>query len=86
MTKRQHLRWGLPEAPVPKHPYRDTLLVYGAFAVLLVLLAWVTGQPVGKAIIVMAIVFAAASSWSMVRWRQRLRRPSGEVDAQDVDS
>ena len=25
MTKEKprHLRWGLPEAPVPKHPYRD---------------------------------------------------------------
>ncbi|HZP73290.1 MAG TPA: hypothetical protein VFA97_07940 [Gaiellaceae bacterium] len=83
MTKRRHLRWGMPETPVPKHPYRDTLLVYGTMAVLLVLLSWATGASVEKAVIVMAIVFVAASSWSIVRWRERLRRMSRGSDAQD---
>ena len=32
----RRLQWGLPEAPPPKHPYRDTLIVYGALAILIV--------------------------------------------------
>ena len=70
----RHLRWGLPEPPVPKHPYRDTLLVYGFFAVLVVLLAWLTGGNVGKAIVVAIVVWAAASVWGIARWRQRIQR------------
>jgi len=80
---RRHLRWGMPEAPVPKHPYRDTLLVYGGFAVLLVLLAWATGTSVGKAVVVAAIVFVAASAMSLVRWRERLRRAARELEPPD---
>jgi Flp pilus assembly protein TadB len=80
-AKKRHLRWGLPDSPVPKHPYRDTLLVYGALAVLLVLLAWATGTSVGKAIVVAAIVFVAASLLSIVRWRERLRRDARDERA-----
>ena len=28
----RRLQWGLPETPRPRHPYRDTLIVYGALA------------------------------------------------------
>ena len=35
----RRLQWGLPETPRSKHPYRDTLIVYGALALLIVLLA-----------------------------------------------
>jgi hypothetical protein len=75
----------VPDAPAPKHPYRDTLLVYGAFAVLLVLLAWAAGTSVGKAAIVAAIVFVAASAMSIVRWRERLRHASRALEAEDVE-
>jgi hypothetical protein len=76
MTKEKprHLRWGLPESPVPKHPYRDSMLVYGFFAALVVLLAWITGGPIGKAVVIAAVVWVAATIWSIVRWRQQLRR------------
>jgi hypothetical protein len=87
MTKEKprHLRWGLPESPVPKHPYRDSMLVYGFFAVLVVLLAWITGGPIGKAVVIATVVWAAASIWSIVRWRQQLRREAAErAEAEDV--
>ena len=77
MTRQRHLRWGLPERPVPKHPYRDSLLVYGFFAVLIVVLAWVTGGSLVRAIVVAALVWAAASLWSIVSWRRRLRHGMG---------
>jgi len=52
MTKQRRLRWGMQETPPTKHPYRDTALVYGGLAVLLVLFAWVTGGPVGRAVVI----------------------------------
>jgi hypothetical protein len=70
----RQLRWGLPESPIPKHPYRDTLLVYGFFAILVVVLAWVTGGNIGKAVVVAALVWIAASAWGITRWRQRIQR------------
>ena len=86
MTKEKqprHLRWGLPEAPVPKHPYRDSMLVYGFFALLVVLLAWITGGSVAKAVVIAAAVWAAATIWSVMRWRQRLRREAAAESAED---
>jgi hypothetical protein len=70
----RRLRWGLPEPPVPKHPYRDTILVYGFFAVLVVLFAWLTGGKIGKAIVIAIVVWIAASVWGIARWRQRIQR------------
>jgi hypothetical protein len=70
----RRLQWGLPEEPRPKHPYRDTLIVYAALAAIVVLFAWVSGGSVRKAIPVALLVFVGASAWSIVRWRQRLRQ------------
>ena len=71
MSKR--LQWGVPESPPPKHPYRDTLIVYAAFAVIIVLVAWATGGTVSSAILVAAVFFVVATAWSMFRWRTRLQ-------------
>jgi membrane protein implicated in regulation of membrane protease activity len=69
----RRLQWGLPETPPPKHPYRDSLLVYGGFALVIIVIAWVTGGGVGKAAIVAVVFFAVASAWNMYRWRTKLR-------------
>ena len=74
----RHLRWGLPETPIPKHPYRDSMLVYGFFALVVVALAWLTGGSVGKAVLIAAVVWVAATAWSVTRWRQRLRREAAQ--------
>jgi len=88
MTKEKprHLRWGLPEAPPPKHPYRDTMLIYGFFAVLVVLLAWITGGSVPRAVAIAAVVWAAATIWSVVRWRQRLQREAAAAREEAEDT
>ena len=85
MTKEKprQLRWGLPESPTPKHPYRDSMIVYGFFAALVVLLAWITGGSVGKAVVIAAVVWAAATIWSVARWRQRLQREAAASDAEE---
>jgi membrane protein implicated in regulation of membrane protease activity len=84
--RKRILRWGLPEPPIPKHPYRDTLLVYAGFAVFIVLLGWATGGSVTKAIVVAAVVYVAASAWSLARWHQRLRREAARREALEEES
>jgi hypothetical protein len=74
MTKTRRLRWGMQEVPPTKHPYRDTAIVYGALAVLIVLFAWVTGGAVGRAVLIAAAAWVAATAWSTIRVWQRRRR------------
>ncbi|MFL5922661.1 MAG: hypothetical protein ACJ74S_01680 [Gaiellaceae bacterium] len=76
MSRRLH--WGVPESPPPKHPYRDSLIVYGVLAVIVVLVAWATGGNVRGAVFVAAVFFVVATAWSMVRWRSRLRAEAAE--------
>jgi membrane protein implicated in regulation of membrane protease activity len=71
----KRLRWESPDSrrPVPKHPYRDTVLLYGALAVVVVVIAAATGGSVAKAVITAVIVFVVATAWSWRTWRNRLR-------------
>ena len=78
------LQWGLPEAPPPRHPYRDTLLVYGVLAVLIVVVAWLTGGAVGKAAVIAVFFFVVASAWSVYRWRRRLCAEADDRRAQEA--
>jgi Flp pilus assembly protein TadB len=72
MSKR--LQWGgVPDAPPPKHPYRDTLIVYAGLAFVIVLVAWVTGGDVVHALEIAAVFYVLASAWSITRWRKRMR-------------
>ncbi|MDX6475708.1 MAG: hypothetical protein QOH95_1219 [Gaiellaceae bacterium] len=73
MTRPRRLRWGVPEQPPPQHPYRDTLLVYAVFAVLIVVVAWLTGGGVRRAAAIAVLFYLVASTWSVSRWRTRLR-------------
>jgi membrane protein implicated in regulation of membrane protease activity len=69
----RRLQWGLPDSPPPKHPYRDSVIVYAAFAIVIVVIAWATGGAVAKAALIAFIFFAIASAWNVYRWRSRLR-------------
>jgi hypothetical protein len=70
----RRLQWGgVPDAPPPKHPYRDTLVVYAGLAFVIVLVAWVTGGNVVHALEIAAVFYVLASAWSIFRWRRRLR-------------
>jgi hypothetical protein len=81
----RRLQWGLPEDPRPKHPYRDTLIVYGGLAILLVLVAWLTNGAVGKAVVIAVFFFIVASSWSLYRWRRRLREEAAAQRAKEAE-
>ena len=71
MTRK--LDWGGPDAPPPpKHPYRDSALLYLAMALVILVVAWLTGGDIARAITFAAIAFIGATAWSWWRWRERL--------------
>jgi membrane protein implicated in regulation of membrane protease activity len=81
----RRLQWGLPETPRPKHPYRDTLILYGVLAILIVVVAWATGGAVGKAAVIAGFFFVVASVWSVYRWRSRLRAEAKEQRIKEAE-
>ena len=80
----RRLRWEPPrrDAAIPKHPYRDTALVYGAIAMLVVILSLATGGSVARAVITAALVYVVATLWSWRLWRNRLRERDAQQDEQ----
>jgi predicted tellurium resistance membrane protein TerC len=76
MSRRpRRLRWGLPQAPPPRRPLRDSALLYGVFAVVVVLFAIVTGGSVVRAVVIAFVFFLVALAWTA--WRVRVRARSG---------
>jgi membrane protein implicated in regulation of membrane protease activity len=59
--------------PIPEHPYRDTALVYGVMASVLVIVAALTGGDVARALVVGLAFFVVATAWSWWRFRDRIR-------------
>ena len=58
---------------IPKRPYRDSAILYGALAVAIVAFAAVTGGSLIRAVLIAVAFFALAMGWSWYRWRVRLR-------------
>jgi len=72
------LRWQLPEREVPKHPYRDSALVYAGLAGIVVAVAAATGGNVERAIVIAGVAFVIATAYSWWRWREKLRAKERE--------
>jgi membrane protein YdbS with pleckstrin-like domain len=79
----KRLRWDSldRERPVPKHPYRDTAILYGVLAVLVVVIAWATDGDVVNAVVTVIFVFIVATLWSWRTWRNRLREERARKEA-----
>jgi len=75
-VKRPFESW---KRPVPRHPYRDTVILYGSLAVLALVIAALTGVSMVKAVIFTAIAFVGGTIYSWWYWRDRLRE-RGEED------
>jgi Flp pilus assembly protein TadB len=69
-----------------RHPYRDTALVYGGLAVIVVLVSWASGGGLVRGLIVAAVFFVAALGWSFYRLRRRLRATPGTLPGDQVRS
>jgi hypothetical protein len=71
----KRLRWESPtdHGPLPKHPYRDTALVYGGMSIVVVLVTLLTDGEVGRAVIIAGLFFVVATLWTFRYWRNRIR-------------
>jgi hypothetical protein len=69
------VRWKPPPAPrrLPRHPYRDSALLYGMLAAAVVVITGVTGGSLVRALVIGGFFFVVATAWSWRRWQERLR-------------
>jgi Flp pilus assembly protein TadB len=65
------------DLPRSRHPFRDSAIIYACLAVLIVVIATVTGGGFARAVAIAAAFFVGATAWSW--WRVR-RRPQQEPD------
>ncbi|MBA3787340.1 MAG: hypothetical protein H0X21_01435 [Actinobacteria bacterium] len=63
-----------PPPPLPKRPYRDSLLVNLALAIVILVVARLTDGDFGRAIAFAVGYFVLATAWNWWRFRQRLER------------
>ena len=70
----RRLRWTMPERQTPKHPIRDSAIVYARFAVVVVVVSLATGGSVVRAAVTALLFYVAAMAWAVVSWRRRLRQ------------
>jgi len=64
----------LEPPPLPKRPYRDSLLVNLALAFVILVIARLTDGDFGRAITFAIAYFVFATAWNWWRFRQRLQR------------
>ncbi len=74
------LRWQPYELAPSKHPYRDSAIVYGALAGIVILIAVASGGSLVKAVIVAGAVFVGATLYSWWRLREKLRKAGQEEE------
>jgi hypothetical protein len=65
---------GEPPPKLPRHPFRDTAILYGVLAVIIVVVSAVTGGGVARGIAIGVVFFVVATGWSWWRFRERLAR------------
>jgi membrane protein implicated in regulation of membrane protease activity len=64
----------MSERPLPKRPYRDTLILNVVLAALIVLISWATGGDLRRAAVFALFYFVIATAWAWWRFRQRLAK------------
>jgi predicted tellurium resistance membrane protein TerC len=58
--------------PIPKRPYRDSVIVYGVLAALIVLVAYLTSGSVLRAVVYAAVFFVLATAYNWWKFRAKL--------------
>jgi hypothetical protein len=64
----------LVPTPLPKRPYRVSLLVNLGLAVLLFLFSWALGGSIVQGVFYATLYFVVATGWNWWRLRKRLAR------------
>ena len=62
------------DVPLPKRPYRDSVIFYGILSALIVIVAALTGGDLAKAGLIAGGFFVVATAWSWWRFRARIAR------------
>jgi hypothetical protein len=78
----RRLQWSLPEPGSPKRPVRDTLVLYGILSLIILVVAWLTGGSLGRALVIVPFFYVAASAWTISRLRARARREASKEGPQ----
>jgi hypothetical protein len=60
------------ERRLPRHPFRDSAILYAVLAVFIVAVSLLTGGGFGKGLAIAVGFFVVATGWSWWRFRQRL--------------
>jgi hypothetical protein len=72
--KQRNLRWDGTPRTVPKHPYRDSAIVYAVLAGVVLGVTALTGGNMRAALIIAPLLFVVATGYSWLRWRMRERK------------
>jgi hypothetical protein len=59
------------DLPPPNQPYRTVALFHAALAIVILIVAALSGGDLAKAVAVAAAYFVLATAWSWFRFRQR---------------
>ena len=70
-------RWEGPKHS-PRHPYRDSAVLYAVLVGVLVGVTALTGGDVRRAIYIGVALFVVATAYSWWRWRERSRQEDAE--------
>ena len=76
---KRKLRWDGTPRTVPKHPYRDSAIIYALLAGIVVGVTALTGGNMRTALIIAPLLFVTATGYSWWRWRQRQREEAEET-------
>ena len=75
----KRLRWEQHgRRPLPKHPYRDTVILYAVLAGIVVGVTALTGGNLLRSVYYAVGLFVAATTWGWYRWRARIRQGENE--------
>jgi hypothetical protein len=69
---------GEPPPRLPRHPFRDSAILYGVLAAIIVIVAVATGGGVAKGIVIALAFFVVATAWSWWRLRERAAEEQGK--------
>jgi predicted tellurium resistance membrane protein TerC len=62
---------------LPRHPFRDSAILYGVLAAIVVAVGLLTNGNVLNAVVVALVFFVAATGYSWWRFKRRLEHEAG---------
>ena len=68
------MKWEVPNVPESRRPMRDGLIIFGVLAILIVVIAMLTGGDLARALVAAVAFFVAANAWTWWRVRRRAER------------